>query len=297
MKKLFNHEELLQHLPNFRHDPLVDSGHSGKGLAIVLAHFGTTDREARRLAYEPMFAEVKARYPEVEIREAYTSRIIMKRLRDRGEIFLSLPETLDGLSKDGYSHVLIQPSVLIDGVEMESIWRDVQKFVTLFEEVRLSTPLLFHPLDYSALAQTMADNFDGEIVYVGHGTYDSSTAQYPMLQEVLRRQGKERILVSTIEGYPDLEDLIKDLRQRKSQKVLLRPLMYVAGVHAKEDISEEWFERLTKEGFDVSIELVGLGELESVREIYLHKLDFALNYRAWDIMEKKKIYMTSGEKM
>lgn len=297
MEILYNHEELLTHLPNFRHAPLMASGHTGKGLAIVLAHFGTTDRDARRLSYEPMLAEVKARYPQVEVREAYTSRIIMKRLRDRGELFLSLPETLEGLSHEGYSHVLIQPSVLIDGVEMESIWRDVQGFIPHFEEVRLSTPLLFHPLDYFALAKTMDQDFEGLIVYVGHGTYDSSTAQYPMLQDVLKREGKEKILISTIEGYPNLEDLIADLHQRKCQKVLLRPLMYVAGVHAKEDISDVWYERLTKEGFEVSVDLVGLGEKEQVRQIYLSKLDFALNYRAWDIMEKKKIYMTSGEKI
>lgn len=297
MELLYNHKELLNHLPNFHYKPLLNDSNREEKCAIVVAHFGTTDQVARERAYDPLIDDVKARYPEFEVREAYTSRIIMKRLKDKGIFMPSLPEVLEALAEDGFASILIQPTVLIDGVEMESIMRDIEKFKPQFKELRVGTPLLFHPIDYFALGDTFSEDFDGTIVYVGHGTYDASTAQYPMLQYVLRKQGKERIIVSTIEGFPDFEDLKMELARRECKSVLLRPLMYVAGIHAKDDIANEWNQALKEEGYNVSVELIGLGELEQVRQLYLNKIDFALNYRAWDIMEKKNIYRTTGEKL
>lgn len=296
--KLFNaHEELLEHLHNFCHAPFIKDDLENGHCAILLAHFGTTDQTAREKAIEPLNEEVKRAYPELEVREAYTSRIIMKRLKDKGIHKDSLPEALEKLAKEGFRKVLVQPSVIIDGVEMESIVRNVKEQEHLFEEVRISSPLLFHPFDYFALVENLPSDFSGIIVYVGHGTYDSSTAQYPMLQQVANKMGKKNIIVSTIEGYPDLEDLKSELSHRNSKDILLRPLMYVAGVHAKEDIAEDWYNELKNEGYNVSCNLEGLGELASIRSLYIKKIDFSLNYRAWDIMEKKNIYRKTGEKL
>ncbi|MDN4754020.1 sirohydrochlorin cobaltochelatase [Porphyromonadaceae bacterium W3.11] len=297
MELLYNHKELLEHLHNFHYEPLIKEDTPEDKCAIVIAHFGSTEKRARECAIEPLNDAVRTRYPKLEVREAYTSRIIMKRLRDRGMPKKSLPEVLHDLANEGYQAVLVQPSMVIDGVEIESIMRDIHEIRPLFKEIRISTPLLYHPIDFYALSDKLPNDFDGTIVYVGHGTYDSSTAQYCMLQHIMDKQGQDNVIISTIEGYPDLDDLKDRLAQKESKDVLLRPLMFVAGIHAREDISEDWYEALTEEGYKVTVETLGLGERPAVRELYLNKIDFSMNYKAWDIQEKKKIYRSTGEKL
>lgn len=308
MKSLIDHRALLEHLPNHLEAPLFPEGEEQR-CAIIMAHFGTTDREAREQAIEPLNELVRKSFPGIEVREVYTSRIIMKRLKDRGEVWENLPIAMERLKEEGYKYLLIQPSVIIDGVEMESIRRDVEMYRSHFEEVRVSTPLLYHPLDYFALADCLRSDFDGVVAYVGHGTYDSSTAQYAFLQQVLQRKGIRNIIISTIEGYPDFEDLLQQLEEREElrrvhgktlptkEPVLLLPLMFVAGLHAKEDIAGEWLEELESRGYPTSTDPCGLGEIPTIQQLYINKMDFALHYRAWDIMKKKKIYTTTGQKM
>lgn len=308
MKSLKDHRALLEHLPNHTAAPLFPEGEEQR-CAIVMAHFGTTDKVAREQAIEPLNELARQSFPGVEVREVYTSRIIMKRLKDRGTTREDLPTALQHLSEQGFTRILVQPSVIIDGVEMESIRRDVKAHSHLFEEIRVSTPLLYHPLDYFALAEHLRRDFEGVIAYVGHGTYDSSTAQYALLQQVLQRKGLKHILISTIEGYPDLEDLVAQMEERAElrrlhgkslagkEPILLVPLMFVAGIHAKEDIAGDWMEDLTEAGYPTTADLTGLGELPAVRQLYINKMDFAIHYRAWDIMKKKKIYTQTGEKI
>lgn len=268
--------------------------------AIILAHFGTTVEEARQEAYIPLNTEVQALYPDIIFRECYTSRIILKKLKDRGTPMPSLPDVFEDLLKEEAQNIIIQPSVVIDGVEMESIMHDIASYAPLFSEIRVSTPLLYHPSDYYDLAEILRNSEphkDRTTIYIGHGTYDSSTAQYCMLQQVMFQLGYDNSIISTIEGYPNMDDILPLLRRLGNKKVLLRPLMYVAGVHTRDDINEEWRNTLTEKGYDVEVDYTGMGENKEVRDLYLRKLAFHFTHQPWHIMEKKAIYINTGAKI
>lgn len=275
-----------------------DLGSDGKG-AIVMVHFGTTHDDTRALTLDALNALVKEAYPGLEVREAYTSRIVMKRLGARGIVKLSPRETLLALKEEGFTHLLIQPTQVIDGVEMESLRRDVAPFLKDFKKIRIGTQLLDRPEDYKALAESMTAGGDSAAarLWVGHGTYDVSTAQYCMLDYVLRDMGFGHHVITTIEGYPGLEEGLRRLRETGRKRVILSPLLIVSGEHAKNDIAIDVKRRLEAEGYEVALDLRGLGEYSGVRKLFLDKIKFTAGHRKIDIMRKKKIYAVTGEKL
>jgi sirohydrochlorin cobaltochelatase len=134
---------------------------------------------------------VKQQFPDLEVREAYTSRIVIKRLGDRGIAKQDPLEALQQLKSEGYTHILIQSSTIIDGKEMESLERNADEVRDEFKEIRIGNPLLFDPHDYKAVIAAITKETDKNLGYVlvGHGTYDSTTAQYAMLDYMLKAKG------------------------------------------------------------------------------------------------------------
>ena len=107
---------------------------------------------------------------------------------------------------------------------------------------------------------------------------------------MFKAEGHSNYHVGTIEGYPTFENALHQLKTAKAKTVILAPLMFVAGDHAKNDISQEWKEALEKEGFQVRLHLEGLGEVPEIQEIYLSHILFLMQHRERGIMEKKKVY-------
>lgn len=286
-------------MSNYRRDPINEKVSEGQRLAIVVVHFGTTHNDTKEKTIDAINRAAQARYEGITLRDAYTSRIILKRLRDRGEGKLNLSETLECLHDEGYTHVVVQPTVLIDGLEMDSIRKDVETFRSDFEEIRVGSPLFYHPIDYYKVLEILTADYDKDraYVWVGHGTYHPSTAQYAMIAYVLREMGIDNVFVGTIEGFPTQEQVMAEVARSGYERVTLVPFMFVAGEHAKNDIAEDWKGDFEEEGYEVSVLLQGLGEHPDVQGLYLQKLDDTVTYSEWDIMSKKKIYTVTGEKM
>ena len=266
--------------------------------AILMVYFGTTHDDTRAKTINALSDRVKKEYPDIEVRNAYTSRIVLKRLKDRGVNILNPIEALKKMHNEGYTHILIQTSTVIDGVEMESLNKNVDELNILFKEIRIGDPLLYSPDDYKAVVEALTSDYkkDTAYVWVGHGTYSSTTAQYTMVDYILKAQGHNNCFVGTIEGYPAYDDMLSQLKKSQLRNVVLVPFMFVAGEHAKNDISEDWKEDLEKEGFNVSVDMRGLGENPKIQEIYLDHLKFITKHRKVGIMEKKSIYEVTGEK-
>lgn len=283
---------------NYEHSDFFRSIKKGDKAAIVMVHFGSTHADTRELTIDVLNGKVKQTFPELEVREAYTSRIVIKRLGDRGIKKQNPAEALKQLHTEGYTHVLIQASTIIDGIEMESLNRDAAEAANLFKDVRVSEPLLYSPQDYEKVIEALTPGNDNNMAYiwVGHGTYDSSTAQYAMLDYMLKAKGHANCFVGTIEGYPDFEDMLNQLKASGLKKARLLPFLFVAGEHAKNDIAGEWKEALKKEGFVVDVEMKGLGENPQIQDIYISHLRFMVNHKKTDIMEKKALYEKTGEK-
>lgn len=290
---------LFAHGAQYVHSDFFGSMQKGDKAAILMVHFGTTHSDTRALTIDVLNERVKKQFPDVEVREAYTSRIIIKRLSDRGIVKLNPLEALQQLHKEGYTHILIQGSTIIQGVEMESLIRNVDEVKGLFKDIRIGNPLLYDPHDYESVINVITADADKNKAYVlvGHGTYDPTTAQYAMLDYMLKAKGFNNFIVGTIEGYPEYDDMLNQLKKSGLKDVILVPFMFVAGEHAKNDITIDWKEMLEKEGYNVSVKMEGLGQNKGIQDIIVSHMQFTSHNRKLDIMEKKSVYEKTGEKM
>ena len=124
-------------------------------------------------------------------------------------------EAMDKLIADGYTHLIIQPTNIIVGVEMEALQKEVALYSKKFKDIRLGTALLHSPEDYQATVKAIAASLQGktkgDCVFVCHGTYHPANSTYGMLDYVMKAQGHKNYHVGTIEGYPTMDDVIREL--------------------------------------------------------------------------------------
>ena len=290
---------------NYEHSDMLASMKPGDKAALLMVHFGTTHDDTRAVTIEAINGKAQTAFPELKFQEAYTSRIIIRRLKKRG---IEKDTPLDALLKlrgEGYTHIIVQSTNVIDGVEMESLRRDVESVLPFFKEVRIGTPLLYSVEDAGKVVKIMESRFNVPVqakktakenfVLVGHGTYTPSTAIYSQMDYMLKADGLTNFHVGTIEGYPTFKTMLAQLKAEKAKRVTLVPFMFVAGDHAKNDIAGEWKEMLEKEGFTVKVHLEGLGQIPEIQEIFIEHIRFGLKHRMLDIMTKKAAYAAGKE--
>lgn len=283
----------------FVHSDMLASMQPGDKAALLMVHFGTTHADTRALTIDAITEKARQEFPTLEVREAYTSRIVMRRLAAQGMRKQNPVQALAGLVADGYTHVIIQSTNVIDGIEMESLRADVAQMAPLFKEIRIGTPLLYAPDDYQQLISALlAHRADGVMtILVGHGTYTPTTAQYAMLDYMLRASGHDDFTVGTVEGYPSFDNAIDRVKEHTQvRRVKLVPLMLVAGDHAKNDIAVDMRQQLEAQGYAVDVVLEGLGQCEAVQDIFMEHARFMLTHRRQDIVQKKKAYAAGMEK-
>lgn len=281
---------------NFYESDLFKSLTPNDKVAILMVHFGTSHDDTRAKTIDALNSLVAERYPDIELREAWTSRMIINIRSRRGEDILNPEEALTQLHDEGYTHIIIQSSNIIEGVEMESLRRDALAAKGLFKEIRIGNPLLYTTRDYEVVVDALRDlqPRKSALVLVGHGTYTPATAQYAMVDYVIGDRGYGSMYISTIEGYPDFASLVSRLARERVKKVTLMPFMFVAGEHAKSDIAGDWAEALSEIGYDVDVTLRGLGEMERVQELLIEHIEFAIENQMYDIIEKKSSYSAEG---
>lgn len=277
---------------NFKASDMLASMQPGDKAALLMVHFGTTYDDTRALTIDAINQKATEAFKEMEIREAYTSRIIMRRLKVRGIEKLNPAEALEKLKADGYTHILIQSTNIIEGIEMESLRKDVAQMESAFKDVRIGNPLLYAPEDYEIVIAAITRNGakEGATLLVGHGTYTPATAQYAMLDYMLQAKGFTHYHVGTIEGYPSFEDMLAKVKAQGARKVLLMPFMFVSGDHANNDIATDWKQKLEKQGLEVSLFMEGLGQNTDIQNLFIQHARFAAKHKMVNIMEKKKQY-------
>ncbi len=250
---------------------------------ILLVTFGSSYPEAQH-AFANIEKQVKAEFPEVEIRWAYTSKIIRKILSKRGEQINSPAEALAKMGEEGFTHVAVQSLHVIPGEEYENLALTVKAFNSMPKSVqvaKLGMPLLFLDADNQKLVNFLDAEFknkidqNGALLFMGHGTHHHSNIYYPGFQYYLS-QKSDKFFLGTVEGYPGLEQVISQLKARGIKKVLLTPFMTVAGDHAQNDMAgsedDSWKSVLEKEGFTVETILKGLAEYDEVVDIWVEHL-------------------------
>ncbi|QHI71523.1 sirohydrochlorin cobaltochelatase [Aminipila terrae] len=261
--------------------------------ALLIVSFGTSHKETRDKTIGEIEKFISKAYPDRELRRAFTSSIIMKVLKNRDHIHIdNVTEAMERLATDGFEDVLIQPTHIINGDEYDKMMEQIEPFTTSFDTIRVGSALLTTSQDYDKvchaimaevpeLDMTKAKKGDCEnkaLILMGHGTGHFADAAYAALDYRFKSLGYENVFVGTVEGYPDVELVLKHVKKYNPKEVVLMPFMVVAGDHAVNDMAgdeeDSWKVLFNKAGYKVSCILRGIGEFKGIQQIYLeHTVD------------------------
>jgi sirohydrochlorin cobaltochelatase len=253
-------------------------------LAIVLAAFGTST--AAFDTYQHFELAVKKRFPDHEIRWAFTSKKVRHKVaQERGRKLNDLATTLRDLKAAGYTRVAIQSLHVVPGEEWEKkVVEESRNLPGL--KVALGKPLLASPQDQERVIQALAPTFPKDlthnaVILVAHGSPSpEGIATYLALDRLLRSRYPHNVFLGTVEGKPSRPEVMAALKQSAPATVILRPFLFVAGEHAANDIlgdgPESWKSELTQKSYHVQGINQGLGYQADIVNIYLDHLAQAL---------------------
>lgn len=248
--------------------------------ALLAVSFGTSHRDTLEKTIAAAERDLAAAFPERKLYRAFTSGMILRKLaREDGLQIDDVPSALARLAEEGYTDVLVQPTHIINGDEYDKLRALAAGQAGRFQRVAFGVPLLTEPEDYQAcvsalLAELPPEEEGRAVVLMGHGTGHPANAAYALLEYVLHDWGRRDVLVGTVEGWPGLEEVLRRLAERPAvRRVELRPLMLVAGDHAKHDLAgdgeDSWKSRLEGAGYETSCVLRGLGEYPGIRALFV----------------------------
>jgi sirohydrochlorin cobaltochelatase len=256
---------------------------------ILLVAFGSTVPEAQ-VSFENIDRSVKKAFPGVEVYWAYTSRIIIAKMAKEGKHLATPVEALAGMMGDKFTHVAVQALHVIPGAEFHGLVQNVRRFEGMskgIETVSVGYPLLATSEDLRRVAEAMIKIIPPErkkkdaVVFMGHGTHHPADVYYAALNYHLQKLDPN-IFVGTVEGWPEIDDLIEDLKKGGLKKAYLMPLMSVAGDHARNDMvgpeENSWKSILEKQGIICEPVLKGLAEYQEFVDIWLDHLKTALSH-------------------
>ena len=257
-------------------DPRNQDGIGEKELLVV--SFGTSFNDSRRETIGAIEQTLAERFPDWSVRRAFTSQIIIDHIAKRDGVRIdNVTEALDRAIANGVKVLAVQPTHLMDGYEYNDLKNELAEYADAFEQIILGDPLLTIDRDYDMLGETLADATarydDGEtaIVFMGHGTEAASNAVYAKMQTIFSEAGCEHYYVGTVEATPSLEDVLAKVQAGGYKRVVLRPMMIVAGDHANNDMAgddpDSWKSRFKAAGFEVECVLEGLGQLPMIRSL------------------------------
>ena len=176
-------------------------------------------------------------------------------------------------------NLVIQPTHLMNGLEYTDLVNEVAEYSDAFEKVAVGEPLLTTDDDFKAvikaITEATAEYDDGEtaICFMGHGTEAESNQVYSMMQEMLTDAGYKNYYVGTVEASPTVEDVLAAVQAGGYKKVVLEPLMIVAGDHANNDMAGDeegsWKKTFEDAGYEVTCLVRGLGEMEAIQQLFV----------------------------
>jgi sirohydrochlorin cobaltochelatase len=246
---------------------------------IILASFGTTHQDTRERTIDVLENRITEEFPGVPFRRAFTSGVVIDRLKSNYGIEVKdLKGAMENLQSEGVTDIYIQPFLIIGGLEFEKILRAARDFMKKSSNtiVRVGTPLLWDDSDYRSIAGMLGSLGERPLVLMGHGSKHSADVSYDRLSEVFRKKGFDNIFLGSIEGSAGIDHVISSLDGSEAGSVTLKPFMLVAGDHVKNDMASDeedsWKSILEENGYKVHIDMIPLGEMEKIQEMFLMKL-------------------------
>ena len=266
----------------------VQNDDGAKGVILAVS-FGTSYNDSRDKTIGAIENALTEAYPDYEVRRAFTSQIIIDKLKERDGLEIdNVTEALDRLVADGVKELIVQPTHVMHGYEYDDTVEEIEKYRDKFDSVTVAEPLLDTNEDYADVAAAVADDTaeyvtdeNTAVVLMGHGTEHDSNTSYAKLQDVYTSNGPKNYYIGTVEATPTLDEVMQTVKDNGYTKVILRPLMVVAGDHANNDMAgdeeDSWKSVFEKEGFEVECVLKGMGEIPAIQQIYVRHVKDAMD--------------------
>ena len=245
---------------------------------LLVVSFGTSYNDNRAATIGAVESAMETAFPDYAVRRGFTSNIIIEHIQRRdGVVIDDVAEALARAKANGVKNLLVQPTHLMNGYEYGDLVKELEACAGDFETVKIGAPLLTTDEDFAAVAQAMVDAAAGyddgktAVCYMGHGSEAAANGIYARMQQHLTGSGHDNFFVGTVEAEPTAEDLVKLVKAGGYERVVLRPMMIVAGDHANNDMAgdgeDSWKSVFTAAGFQVACEVNGLGELEAIQQL------------------------------
>ena len=255
---------------------------------ILVTSFGTSYNDSRRFTIGAIEDALEKAFPEYAVRRGFTANIIIDHVQRRDGILIDdINKALERAVDNGVKNLVIQPTHLMNGIEYNEIVDTVAEYSDAFEKVAFGEPLLTSDDDFkrveNAIVNWTAEYDDGKtaICFMGHGTEADSNSVYAKMQDMLTADGHKNYFVGTVEAEPSVEDVLELVKNGSYEKVVLEPLMVVAGDHANNDMAgddeDSWKSIFEDAGYEVECVIRGLGENEAIRQIYIEHAQKAVD--------------------
>ena len=277
---------------------------------ILVVSFGTSFNDSRAEDIGAVEKALQAAYPDWSVRRAFTAQIIINHVQARDDEKIdNMDQALERAVDNGVKNLVVQPTHLMHGAEYDELTEAVENYKDKFESVKIAEPLLGEVgadetainEDKAAVAEAITaeavktagfDSLDAAkeegtaFVFMGHGTSHTAKISYSQMQAQMEQLGYENVFIGTVEGEPEdtaCEAVIEKLKDAGYKKVILRPLMVVAGDHANNDMAgdddDSWKSQFEASGvFDsIDTQIAGLGEIDAIQQLYVAHTQAAID--------------------
>lgn len=286
-------------------DASADNPRNGDDIGeneLLVVSFGTSFNDSRVSDIKGIEDTLQSAYPDWSVRRAFTAQIIINHIQARdGEKIDNMQQALERAVSNGVKNLVIQPTHLMHGAEYDELAEAVEEYKDQFDSVQIAEPLLgevgsdatvinddkaavAEAVTSAAVTEAGYDSLDSAkadgtaFVFLGHGTSHTAKVSYSQMQTQMNSLGYDNVFIGTVEGEPEetaCEAVIDAVSQAGYKKVVLRPLMVVAGDHANNDMAGEdedsWLSMFEASGnFErVDTQIAGLGEISAIQDIYV----------------------------
>lgn len=265
-------------------DASLDNPRNQDGIGekeLLVLSFGTSFNDSRRLTVGAIEDDIEKAFPDYSVRRGFTSNIIIDHVKKRDNVSIDdIDESLQRAVDNGVKELVIQPTHLMNGLEYDELKEKIAKYESSFEKISIGEPLLTSDEDFKevekAITEWTSEYDDGEtaICFMGHGTSAESNAVYKKMQDMLTADGYTNYFIGTVESTPSIDDVKNAVKAGNYKRVVLEPLMVVAGDHANNDMAgdeeDSWKSVFEAEGYKVECLVRGLGENEKIRQLYVN---------------------------
>ncbi len=289
-------------------DPLNEDNIGENELLVV--SFGTSFNDSRAKDIGGIEKALQAAYPDWSVRRAFTAQIIINHVQARDDEKIdNMDQALERAVDNGVKNLIVQPTHLMHGAEYDELTEAIENYKDKFESVKIAEPLLGEVgSDATAINEDKAEvaeaitaeavktaGFDSldaakedgtAFVFMGHGTSHTAKISYSQMQAQMEQLGYENVFIGTVEGEPEdtaCEAVIEKIKEAGYKKVILRPLMVVAGDHANNDMAgdddDSWKSQFeaSKAFGSIDTQIAGLGEIDAIQQIYVAHTQAAID--------------------